>query len=122
MAKRGRKPRTTLTPGVDKLTLNAKVDQQLLLEFNDFSQKPDHWRGTRDGLLEFVLKEFLGSSRKPPQRAASTVEDNEIREDVAVAVGGVRRAVDVIASARRHAEAIVEVTTIVRDSEPKEPT
>ena|SRR5947209_15017502 len=120
--KRGRPPRTTPKPGVDKSPLNAIVDEQLLLAFNGFSQDSKNWRGTRDELIEFVLKAFLESPRKPPRRADTKSEDEEEepQEILATVAGRVRRAVDVIASARRHAEAIVQVTSMANDSDDLE--
>jgi len=118
--KRGRPPRTTPKTGVDKSPLNAKVDEQLLLDFNGFSQDPKNWRGTRDELVEFVLKAFLDSPRKPARRVESTSIEDETQALVASMAGGARRAVDVIARARRHAEAIVLVTTMGTDLEDVE--
>jgi hypothetical protein len=104
--RRGRPPRTTRREGVEKSPLNAKIDEQLLLAFNDFSQKPENWSGTRDELVEFVLRTFLTSPRKPPRQA-----DRPEEQEVAAAADSTRRVFDVIAGARRHAEAIVRITT-----------
>jgi hypothetical protein len=97
--------------------LNAKVDEQLFLDFNVFAQQPQNWRGTRDELVEFVLKTFLEAPRKPPRRADSIPDDDEVREAAASAARDARGAFDVIVRARRHAEAIVGLTSEGRESE-----
>lgn len=115
-ARRGRPARTTRREGVEKSPLNAKIDEQLLLDFNGFSQQPENWKGTRDELVEFVLRTFLDSPRKPPRRADSGPAD-EVAEAAAAGARETRHAFDVIVGARRHAEAIVLLTTSGRDSE-----
>jgi len=114
MAKRGRPARITPKEGVDKSPLNAMVDEQLLLDFNGFSQQPQNWRGTRDELVEFVLRTFLDSPRKPPHRAESP--DDQQQESATEAAAATRHAFDVITGARHHAEAIVWLTTTTRGS------
>lgn len=114
MAKRGRPPRTERRYGADKSPLNAMVNEQLLLDFNGFSQNPENWTGTRDELVEFVLRTFLDSPRKPPQRASRVPEEQKLHEATAATAYEARSVFNVIAGARRHAEAIVVLTAPYR--------
>ena len=61
----GRKPRT-IPKGTDRSQLNATLPEQLVIDFNSYcvDQKIER----RDDLMEYVLRRFLHSPRKPAKR------------------------------------------------------
>jgi metal-responsive CopG/Arc/MetJ family transcriptional regulator len=103
-----RRPDTTPT-GKDRRQLYAMLPEQLVIEFNQFCIDRDIER--RDDLLEHLLRRFLGGPRKPPRRARNSAERAAM--DRASLLTGVRSEVDALAEARRHAEAILDVTALV---------
>lgn len=90
--------------------LFAKLSDEVVNGLNEFCLERQIDR--RDDVLEHVLRRFLGTPRKPPKRARSVAE--QAVSDKLPDVKEARGELDALDAARRHAEAIVEVTTIRR--------
>src|SRR5258706_16453869 len=104
-----RRPEIKLTHDGQR-PLFATLPDDVMNDLNEFCFKRDIKR--RDELLEHVLRQFLGTPRKPPKRAQSTAE--RVASDGSSTIKQARSEIDALDVARRHAEAIVDVTSIGR--------
>lgn len=107
----GRPPRTKRNSH-EKGQLNARIDEQLLIQFNEYAI--EHKEG-RDDLVEFAIRRLLATGRKPPKRAAD--KEKELPADVEralTAIEDVRAVRSALATVRRQALQLVEATAAVR--------
>jgi metal-responsive CopG/Arc/MetJ family transcriptional regulator len=103
-----RQPDTKRT-GKGRRQLYTRLPEQLVIAFNQFCIDSDIER--RDDLIEHVLRRFLNEPRKPPRRAGSAAE--RAATDRASALDSARSEVEMLVEARRHAEAILDLTAMV---------
>jgi hypothetical protein len=103
----GRRPRTQ-KHSQEKGQLNARIDEQLLIRFNEYAIK--HNEG-RDDLVEFAIRRLLATGRKPAHRA--TRHHTPLPSDVdgaLTAIDDVRAVRSALSSIRRQALQLVEAT------------